>query len=99
MKALPLHDHGLKASNLILGCMGFGGGWNRNPIGIEHIKQAHEAVEAALESGINMFDHADIYAFGKAETVFGQVLKEKNRLFGKISLFNPNWGFVLQMRR
>jgi predicted oxidoreductase len=27
-----------------------------------------------------MFDHADIYAFGKAETVFGQVLKEKPTL-------------------
>lgn len=80
MKTLPLHAHGLKASNLILGCMGFGGGWNRNPIQTEHIKQAHEAVEAALESGINMFDHADIYAFGKAETVFGQVLKEKPAL-------------------
>ncbi|MBS8266459.1 aldo/keto reductase [Mesobacillus boroniphilus] len=57
--------------------MGLGGSWDSSPIESTHVKQAHEAVEAALESGINMFDHADIYTLGKAETVFGQVLKEK----------------------
>ncbi|MBP0727353.1 aldo/keto reductase [Bacillus sp. RG28] len=57
--------------------MGFGGGWNRDPIQTEYVKQAHNAVEAALANGINMFDYADIYAFGKAEIVFGQVLKNK----------------------
>ncbi|MDR4945218.1 aldo/keto reductase [Neobacillus cucumis] len=73
---LPINENGLQASQLIYGCMGLGGGWNRNSIQPEHIKQAHEVVELALEHNINMFDHADIYAFGKAETVFGQVLKE-----------------------
>ena len=77
MKVLPINENGLTASQLILGCMGLGGGWNRNAIQPEHIIQAHEAVETALANGINMFDHADIYAYGKAETVFGQVLKEK----------------------
>jgi predicted oxidoreductase len=74
---LPINESGLSASRLIYGCMGLGGGWTRDPIQPEHISQAHEVVELALENGINMFDHADIYAFGKAETVFGQVLKEK----------------------
>ncbi|AYA76116.1 aldo/keto reductase [Bacillus sp. Y1] len=74
---LSINESGLAASQLIYGCMGLGGGWNRDPIQSEHITQAHEIVEMALENGINMFDHADIYAFGKAETVFGQVLKEK----------------------
>ncbi|WP_391557716.1 aldo/keto reductase family oxidoreductase [Robertmurraya sp.] len=77
---LPINESGLAASQLIYGCMGLGGGWNRDPIQSEHITQAHEIVEMALENGINMFDHADIYAFGKAETVFGQVLKEKPTL-------------------
>lgn len=81
---LPINESGLQASQLIYGCMGLGGGWNRDAIQPEHIKQAHEVVELALETGINMFDHADIYAFGKAETVFGQVLKEKPALREKI---------------
>ena len=77
MKKLPINENGLNASELVFGCMGLGGSWDRQPIEPEHVKQAHEAVEAALASGINMFDHADIYTLGKAETVFGQVLKEK----------------------
>jgi predicted oxidoreductase len=74
---LPLHKHGIKASRLVLGCMGLGGSWDSAPVTAEHVKQAHVAVEAALSVGINMFDHADIYARGKAEKVFGQVLKER----------------------
>lgn len=84
MTVLPIHHHGLNASRLIFGCMGLGGGWSRDPILTEHVKQAHEAVETALASGIHMFDHADIYAFGKAETVFGQVLQEKPELREKM---------------
>ncbi|GGB93961.1 aldo/keto reductase [Marinobacterium zhoushanense] len=64
------------ASRLIYGCMGLGGGWNRDAIGPEHVHQARACVDAALESGINLFDHADIYAQGKAEQVFGEVLKQ-----------------------
>jgi predicted oxidoreductase len=72
------------ASRLILGCMGFGGGWNTDPVTAEHVKQGHEALEAALEAGINFLDHADIYTMGKAETVFGQVLKERPGLRDKL---------------
>ncbi len=84
MKKLPIAKHGLNASRLVLGCMGFGGGWNRDAVTAEHVKQAHEAIDAALESGINMFDHADIYAYGKAEEVFGRVLKERPSLRDEI---------------
>ncbi|MGG4145786.1 aldo/keto reductase [Paenibacillus algorifonticola] len=77
MSSIPLHKRGIEASQLVLGCMRFGGGWNRNPIEAEHFKEGHEAVDAALEIGINMYDHADIYTFGKAEQVFGQVLKDR----------------------
>ncbi|MEM1502665.1 aldo/keto reductase [Domibacillus sp. 8LH] len=80
MKTLPIQKHGVNASRLVLGCMGFGGGWSRDAITEEQVKQAHEAVDAALESGINFFDHADIYAYGKAEEVFGRVLKERPSL-------------------
>ncbi len=80
MKPLQLEKRGIAASRMIMGCMGFGGGWNQNPITASDIKQAHEAVDAALSIGINFFDHADIYTFGKAEIVFGQILKERKDL-------------------
>ncbi|RJG22988.1 aldo/keto reductase family oxidoreductase [Paenibacillus thiaminolyticus] len=80
MNKIPIQQRGLAASRLVLGCMGLGGGWNDEPITEQHLAAAHEAVEAALEAGINMFDHADIYTRGKAEQVFGQVLKERPEL-------------------
>lgn len=60
--------------------MGLGGGWSNDPLTSEHLKEAYTVVETALSCGINMFDHADIYAYGKAETVFGQLLKERPEL-------------------
>ncbi|MFC4766191.1 aldo/keto reductase [Effusibacillus consociatus] len=84
MKIVPLNRRGIPVSRLVLGCMGLGGGWNQNPITSEHVKQASEAIESALSIGINMFDHADIYAFGKAEKVFGEVLKEQPNLREKM---------------
>ncbi|UNK18985.1 aldo/keto reductase [Paenibacillus sp. N3/727] len=77
MSIMPLSRRNIPASRLVLGCMGLGGGWDDSPITEEHVRQAHDAVDAALAAGINMFDHADIYTRGKAESVFGQVLKER----------------------
>ncbi len=71
---------------LIYGCMGLGGGWNRNPLTPNDEKTAHEAIYAALETGIERFDHADIYAYGKAEEVFGKVIKSNPGLRNKIIL-------------
>ena len=71
---------------LIYGCMGLGGGWNNNSLSSDDFKQAENAVEAALEAGITYFDHADIYTIGKAELIFGQLLKAKSSLRDKIIL-------------
>ncbi|MBG9791555.1 aldo/keto reductase [Paenibacillus dendritiformis] len=86
MSKIPIQRRGLAASRLVLGCMGLGGGWNDEPITDQHLAAAHAAVDAALEAGINMFDHADIYTRGKAEQVFGQVLKERPELRERIVL-------------
>jgi predicted oxidoreductase len=86
VKPIPLQQRGMPVSRLSLGCMPLGGGWNSDPITAEHIKQGHEAVEAALSIGINFFDHADIYTRGKAEIVFGEVLKSNPGLRERIYL-------------
>lgn len=69
---------------IIYGCMGLGGGWTRDPVTREDEMQANAAIEAALENGIDTFDHADIYGYGKSEIVFGNVLKSKPGLREKI---------------
>ncbi|MAJ39390.1 MULTISPECIES: aldo/keto reductase [unclassified Pseudoalteromonas] len=76
----PLAKHLPHVSRLVFGCMGLGGGWNKDAITKAHLKQTHECIDAAIAGGINFFDHADIYTFGKAEQVFGQALAERPEL-------------------
>lgn len=67
----------LRVSPIAYGCWRFAG---------TDVKSARAKVEAALERGIDFFDHADIYGFdgkggfGDAETLFGQVLAEAPEL-------------------
>lgn len=56
----------LKASRLALGCM---------RIADKSVDEVEKLIETALESGINFFDHADIYGAGQSEAIFGEVLK------------------------
>ena len=83
---LPLHAHLPAASRLVFGCMGLGGGWTHNAFDDGDVRAAHVAVDAALDAGITVFDHADIYTFGKAESVFGRVLADRPELRGSILL-------------
>ncbi|OIJ11679.1 aldo/keto reductase [Anaerobacillus arseniciselenatis] len=86
MKKIPLQKRNITNSRLVFGCMGLGGGWNHNPITEDDILQAERAIDAAFSIGITMFDHADIYTFGKAEKVFGEVLKRRPELREQIVL-------------
>ena len=74
------------SSRLVFGCMGLGGSWDAQPVTEANIAHAHAAVEAALEIGITLFDHADIYTLGKAESVFGTLLKRQPSLRDRILL-------------
>lgn len=38
------------------------------------VKEANQVIENALELGINLFDHADIYGAGKSEEVFAEAI-------------------------
>lgn len=71
---------------VIYGCMGLGGSWSDEPHGIDHVDQADAAVQAALDAGITLFDHADIYRSGKSEAVFGEVLAATPGLRERIRL-------------
>ena len=71
---------------LLYGCMGLGGDWTTQPHEIADVEAAAAAVEAALDIGVTLFDHADIYRHGKAEAVFGEVLAGTSGLRERIQL-------------
>lgn len=80
MKSYKLPRTSVGVSRIAYGCMGLGGHWSRDPLTGEDRSVARDAVYAALDSGINLFDHADIYQFGKAEEVFGEMLNADRSL-------------------
>lgn len=70
---LPHTD--LKVSRIALGCM---------RIAEKNIAEIEELIKAALNEGINFFDHADIYGGGQSEELFGEVLKRNPELREKM---------------
>lgn len=78
MKTIQLGKSDLMVSQIALGCMGLGGEWDmKTPLTKSDEVTAVKAVEAALEQGINFFDHADIYKHGKSEIVFSSIWDAK----------------------
>lgn len=73
-------------SRIACGCMKLGGTWDESEPTPDQIQSAFSAIEAALASGINFFDHADIYCRGKAEQIFGRFLQANPGLREKIVL-------------
>ena len=71
MRKIHLTQTTLDTAPIALGCM------RMASIGQE---KAEEVVNAAIESGIDLFDHADIYGAGESERVFGRILKSSPRL-------------------
>lgn len=70
----PLGQTSLRAFPIAYGCWRFAG---------TDVRAAREKIETAVEVGINLFDHADIYGGnGAAEELFGHVLAEMPHLRG-----------------
>jgi predicted oxidoreductase len=86
MKTYRIPKTDLTVSRIAYGCMKIGGTWDHAPLSAEVEKTARDAVAAALDCGINFFDHADIYTCGKSETVFGRILKSTPGLRDRIVL-------------
>ncbi len=85
MEFVKLANTDLRVSRLIAGCMGLGGGWEKSlELSEVHEAQADDFLARALGEGINFFDHADIYAYGRAEEIFGRALSRRPGLRAKI---------------
>ncbi|HEY9054826.1 MAG TPA: aldo/keto reductase [Rectinemataceae bacterium] len=78
MESVQLPGTDIRTSRLIAGCMGLGGGWDRSrELDSSLLSQARDFLSAALDLDIRFFDHADVYAYGRAEEVFGRALAER----------------------
>ena len=79
MKYATLGNTGLLVSKLCFGTMTFGDGKGMfKAIGAVGQVGADELVKTSIESGINFFDTADVYAQGESEKILGQSLKNLN---------------------
>lgn len=67
---------GWTVSEVGFGCWGMGGGW-----GPRVDEEAQQALEHALERGVDFFDTAWIYGEGHSEKVLGSVLRKTRRPF------------------
>ena len=75
MKYVKLQQTNTDASVIGIGCMRIAGMGQ---------KELSELVHAALDAGINFFDHADIYGGGRSEVIFGELMKNEPGLRDKM---------------
>jgi predicted oxidoreductase len=74
----------LKVTKIAYGCMPLGGSWDTSPLTEEAARKAIVSIRAALDAGINFYDHADIYCRGKSEEAFSRIWDEVPSLREKI---------------
>jgi predicted oxidoreductase len=86
MQTQTLGSSDLQITRIAYGCMPLGGTWDTAPLTDQTRHKAMTAVRAALDQGINFFDHADIYCRGKSEEVFSTIWQQVPSLRQKIVL-------------
>ncbi|MGM7703454.1 aldo/keto reductase [Pseudalkalibacillus sp. Hm43] len=75
MKKIQLGNSGLEVGEIALGCM---------RMHALETKDATYVIENALEEGVNLFDHADIYGQGKSEEAFAAAIDMNSSLREKM---------------
>ncbi len=68
---------GIKVSEIGFGCWAIGGNSHGNSYGPTIDKNSIDAVNRALDLGLNFFDTADVYGWGHSEELLGKTLRGK----------------------
>lgn len=74
MKRCRIANTQLEVSRIAFGCASLGG-WIPGVVDADTVASAERLVRGACDAGITLFDMADFYGHGNAETAFGEVLK------------------------
>lgn len=89
MKCIEIGSSGVKASNLIMGCM---------RLKEKTLQEVELLVRTAMEEGINFFDHADIYGRnghrGECEEIFGKAVNLSDPSIREKILIQSKCGIV-----
>jgi predicted oxidoreductase len=64
----------IQTGRIALGCMGLAGTWDPAQVGAEQRRRAVAAFVTALDAGVTLYDHADIYGGTACESVFKDCL-------------------------
>ena len=85
MRYRKLGKSDLEVSEISLGCWTMGGlNWvNGQPNGWASVdeKEITEAINYAIDNGVNHFDNADVYGNGRAERMLGRILGNRTNNF------------------
>ena len=85
MKYRRLSKSDIEVSEISLGCWTMGGlNWiNGNPNGWADVNEGEvrEAINYAIDNGVNHFDNADAYGNGRAERMLARILGERTNNF------------------
>ena len=93
MKYIRLGQTGLEVSRICLGMMSFGdptiSKWTLP------LEEARPIIKKALDLGINFFDTANVYSYGRSEEITGELLKPvRNEVVVATKVFFPLKGFT-----
>lgn len=83
MKTLKIPRTDLTVSRIAYGCDRLAG-WDYMPLSAEVVAKAVRVINTAYDNGITLYDHADVYGYGKAEAAFGEVLRQSPGLRDKV---------------
>ena len=75
MDELIIGELRIKSPRLAYGCWRVAGTWEPAEVTPEREAQGRLAIISAYEAGYRLFDHADVYCHGIAESIFGSVLQ------------------------
>jgi myo-inositol catabolism protein IolS len=85
MKYRKLGKSNIEVSEISLGCWTMGGlNWvNGDPNGWANVdeKEVAEAINYAIDNGVNHFDNADVYGNGRAERMLARILGNRTNNF------------------
>ena len=93
MKYVRLGQTGLEVSRICLGMMSYGdptiSKWTLP------LEEARPIIKKALDLGINFFDTADVYSYGRSEEITGELLRPvRDEVVIATKVFFPLKGFI-----
>jgi predicted oxidoreductase len=83
MKTYAIKNTDLAVSRISFGCASLGG-WIKGVVDADTVQAAERLIHTAHEVGVTLFDMADFYGLGNAETAFGEVLKRTPSLRDRV---------------